>query len=338
MEIRERGPLSAAALDLLHTGVAPALGTPSVADPLGDDDFQLALFLLYELHYRGLPGVDDRMEWHPGLLAFRESLELPFELALRDRFDRPTTCEPIAQQLQDTINDDDAPSLSSFLSREGTAEMYREFLIHRSAYHLREADPHSFGIPRLRGKPKVALLEIQSDEYGGGDLTWMHSVLFAGTMAGLGLDSTEGAYIDRLPGVTLATMNLMSLFALHRRLRGALVGHLATFELTSCIPNRRYADGLRRLGFDRSVTTYFDEHVEADAAHGSIAANDLAGSLIQQDWTMEADVMWGASCLLGLEARWASQLLDAWRSGISSLYEPACLYEPASAEPDAQEH
>ena len=43
----------------------------------------------------------------------------------------------------------------------------------------------------------------------------------------------------------------MSLFGLHRRLRGALVGHLAAFEMTSSIPNRRYGDGLRRLGVRR---------------------------------------------------------------------------------------
>ena len=58
--------------------------------------------------------------------------------------------------------------------------MFREFLMHRSAYHLEEADSHSFAIPRLRGRPKAAMVEIQADEYGGGDATWMHSALFAG--------------------------------------------------------------------------------------------------------------------------------------------------------------
>jgi hypothetical protein len=36
---------------------------PGGADPLADEDLQLALYLCYELHYRGLPEVDERWEW-----------------------------------------------------------------------------------------------------------------------------------------------------------------------------------------------------------------------------------------------------------------------------------
>ncbi|MBF6949154.1 FAD/NAD(P)-binding protein, partial [Acinetobacter baumannii] len=36
-----------------------------------DEDLQLALWLAYELHYRGLEGVDERWEWHPELLWAR---------------------------------------------------------------------------------------------------------------------------------------------------------------------------------------------------------------------------------------------------------------------------
>ena len=297
------------------------LGPPvAVGDPLADDDLHLALYLCYELHYRGLDGVTDSMEWDPALLSFRRGLETAFERGLRVAFGPVPTGRPIDVQLRALIGSDDGPSLSSFLARHGDLEMYREFLMHRSAYHLKEADPHSFGIPRLRGRSKLALIEIQRDEYGGGDLEWMHSGLFAQAMRGLGLDDHEGAYIDRLPGSTLATTNLMSLFGMHRRLRGALVGHLAVFEMTSCIPNRRYGDGLRRLGFGPEVTAYFDEHVEADAAHGAIAANDMAGSLVCDEPELSADVLFGAAALLGLDGRVASRLIDAWSGGTCSLY------------------
>ncbi|NEE44162.1 iron-containing redox enzyme family protein, partial [Streptomyces sp. SID8455] len=53
-----RGPLSGAVIDALRTGAdhpAPAVGD---ADPFGDD-LQLALYILYELHYQGFEGVDD---------------------------------------------------------------------------------------------------------------------------------------------------------------------------------------------------------------------------------------------------------------------------------------
>ncbi len=320
-----RGPLSAAALRMLCAEPAES-PTVAVGDPLANDDLHLALFVCYESHYRSIDGVVDSMEWDPTLLRFRAALEAVFEHALRSAFAPMPTCEPIDVQLRTLIAADDGPSLSAHLARHGTADMFREFAIHRSLYHLREADPHSFAIPRLRGRAKLALLEIQHDEYGGGQEEWMHSTLFATTMRGLGLDDAEGAYLDRLPGTTLATMNLMSLFGLHRRLRGALVGHLAAFEMTSCTPNRRYGDGLRRLGFGEIVTRYFDEHVEADAAHASIAANDLAGSLLVQEPLLDLDVLFGAAALLGLEARVSSHLLSAWRQGWSSLY--GVLLEP----------
>ena len=125
-------------------------------------------------------------------------------------------------------------------------------------------------------------------------------------MEALGLDARYGAYLDRLPAATLATVNLMSLFGLHRRLRGAIVGHLALFEMTSSIPNRRYAAGLRRLGIDDpAATEFFDEHVEADAVHEEIAAVDLAGGLARSEPELAADILWGASALVAVEGSWA---------------------------------
>src|SRR5579859_3305638 len=111
-------------------------------------------------------------------------------------------------------------------------------------------------------------------------------------MRALGLNSEYGAYLDLIPGVTLATVNLMSMLGLHRRWLAAIVGHLALFEMTSSIPNRRYADGLRRLGFGRDATLFFDEHVVADAAHEQVAAVDLAGGLVKQDPTTAPALMW----------------------------------------------
>jgi hypothetical protein len=99
----------------------------------------------------------------------------------------------------------------------------------------------------------------------------MHSTLFAATMAALGLDPTYGAYLDRLPGATLATVNLVSMFGLHRRWRAALVGHLAVFEMTSVEPMERYSRALARMGIGPEGRRFYDVHVAADARHGVIA-------------------------------------------------------------------
>jgi Iron-containing redox enzyme len=214
---------------------------------------------------------------------------------------------------------DDGPSLSQYVERDAGLDEVRELMIHRSAYQLKEADPHSWAIPRLFGRPKAALIEVQADEYGGGRAERIHAQLFAEAMQAVGLDPAYGAYLDRIPGVTLATVNLMSFCGLRRERLGAIVGHLALFEITSSVPNRRYADGIRRLGFDGKATEFFDEHVLADAVHENIAAVDLAGGLARQQPQLAGDILWGARALVFLEASWARHLLEAWEASRTSL-------------------
>ena len=93
---------------------------------------------------------------------------------------------------------DERPSRSLYLGATHQ-EQVLEFVIHRSAYQLKEADPHSWALPRLSGKPKAALVEVQADEYGGGRPERIHAQLFAESMEALGLDSTYGAYLDSSP-------------------------------------------------------------------------------------------------------------------------------------------
>ena len=111
--------------------------------------------------------------------------------------------------------------------------------------------------------------------------------------------------------------------AIHTALEN--VGHLALFEMTSSIPNRRYGDGLRRLGYDGAATEFFDEHVLADAVHENIADVDLAGGLASQRPDLSSQILWGARALVFCEGRWAAHLLEAWESGRSSLLAQPAL-------------
>ncbi|MGH2839427.1 MAG: iron-containing redox enzyme family protein [Solirubrobacteraceae bacterium] len=300
-----------------------AAPVPSAQDPLSDDDLQLALYLCYELHYRGLPGVAPEWEWEPSLLGLRRELEACFVAGLHAVVPvppAPDSPDDMDLALRAIADAEEGPSLSRFLERHATLEQMLEFVVHRSAYQLKEADPHSWALPRLAGAPKAAFIQIQADEYGGGRADRIHAQLFADAMDELGLDARYGAYIDSVPGVTLATVNLMSLFGLHRRHLGAIVGHLAVFEMTSSLPNARYARALRRLGASERATDFFDEHVEADAIHENIAAVDLAGGLARQDPALTEDILWGAATLVELDARFARHLLEAWDAGNSSLH------------------
>ena len=331
-----RGPLTAVLLHELRqpAGRLPPIVLPETAEPIADEDVQLALYVLYELHYRGFDGVDERWEWQPSALALRSVLEDIFEGGLFTAIGPPDDEPGLQPEGMDVAlraiagANDDGPSLSSHLEHEGTREQFREFAVHRSAYQLKEADPHSWAIPRLFGPPKAALVEIQADEYGGGDPERVHALLFAGAMKALGLDPAYGVYLDAIPGLTLATVNLMSLMGLHRRWRGGIAGHLALFEMTSSIPNGRYARGLRRLGLD-AATSFFDEHVEADAVHENIAAVDLAGGLARAEPELAGQILWGARALAELDARWGRHLLDCWERGVSSLSAPIPSTAPA---------
>src|SRR5689334_10590395 len=317
-----RGPVSEAVLGALVGRPGPVSVPPLCGgDPLADDDLQLALYACYELHYRSFAGVDEAWEWDPRLLTVRAELEAVFEAAMR-RAVTVAAVEPeaVEAELRRMVADDDGPPLSRALERRAGMEQFREFMVHRSAYQLKEADPHSWAVPRLAGRAKEALVEVQADEYGGGRPGRMHASLFAASMRAVGLDDTYGAYLDAIPGTTLATVNLMSLLGLHRRLRGGIVGHLAVFEMTSPEPNRRYGNGLRRLGFGPEATEFFDEHVEADAVHEAVAAHDLAQGLAVAEPDLVGDILFGAAALLQLEARFAGHLLGRWAAGRSSLH------------------
>ena len=323
-----RGPLSEHLCHLLlQQPRSFALPLEALGDHLEDEDLQLALHICYGLHYDGFAGVSEEWEWAPGLLQLLKCLESRFLEILRreSRIRRvgpggEVNVSELSKQLRTLLTWEGGPSLSAYLCDDGDRDELREFVIHRSIYQRKEADPHTWAIPRLRGRAKSALVHLQTDEYGSGRPQRSHAELFATTMVALDLDPSPGAYIDQVPGVTLATDNLVSFFGLHRRWRGALVGHLAVFEMTSVVPMSRYASAVRRILGDERAAEFFDVHVEADVAHGHIAATELVTGLAESDEEAAGDILFGAAALLGLELRFATHLLARWAEGASSLY------------------
>ncbi len=84
-----RGPLSAAVIAYLRGGgPLPRPADAEAADPYGDD-LQLALYLCYELHYRGFAGVPPDTEWDPDLLRVRAALERRFPVRAAVRHPGP---------------------------------------------------------------------------------------------------------------------------------------------------------------------------------------------------------------------------------------------------------
>ncbi|MEW2078716.1 MULTISPECIES: iron-containing redox enzyme family protein [unclassified Streptomyces] len=315
-----RGPLSSAVEDHLRaTGPLPP-DEEIAAAPVYGDDFQLALYLCYELHYRGFAGVAADREWDPELLRVRAALEDRFLTALRaDARRHDGVEEALADILVEPV---DGTGVSHFLRDKGELWHMREYAAQRSLYHLKEADPHAWVLPRLWGRAKAAMAAVEFDEYGGGRADRVHARLFADLMTDLGLDTTYGRYLDAACAELLVTVNLMSLFGLHRSLRGALVGHFATVEITSSPGSRRLAEAMRRTGAGPAAEHFYDEHVEADAVHEQVVRHEVVAGLLEVEPHLAADIAFGVDATVFAEDRLGDRLLADWSAGRSSLRTP----------------
>lgn len=319
-----RGPLSESVLGALagRGTRLPEAGTIHHADPYGDD-LQLLLYVLYELHYRGFAGADERLEWDPALLGVRAAAEDVFLDALRrdGGSGRTDVAEAIDALLLEPVGDD-GRSVSHYLQRGGELWQLREYAAVRSLYHLKEADPHLWVVPRLRGRAKASMVAVEFDEFGAGRAEDIHAQLFADLMGDLGLDPRYGRYLDAAPAQALATVNMMSLFGLHRRLRGALVGHFAAVEITSPPGSRRLAAALRTVGAGPAAQRFYDEHVEADAVHEQVVRHEVIDGLLEDEPELAADIVLGIEATGHLEGLLADHLLAAWRAGRTVLRTP----------------
>ncbi|MFE7561614.1 iron-containing redox enzyme family protein [Kitasatospora sp. NPDC057500] len=325
-----RGPLSEAVLALVTAGPPGADGAGRRpggdrwedavrdSDPWGEDH-QLALHLCYELHDRGLPGVHPGWEWDPGLLALRRTLERPFLAAVRAAT-RPVP--PLAETVDRLLTATGDSGPSAYLETEGERWQAREYLVHRSVYHLKEADPQLWLLPRIHGPAQAVLMTVTFDEYGAGRPENAHALLFARMMADLGLEPAYGHYLDAVPAPALAVVNLMTLFGLHRALRGAAVGQFAAIEISSPPGAARLAAALERLGAGPDGTLFYREHVEADAVHEQLVRRGVIDELAAAEPGLAEDIAFGLAAAGTVDDRFGAHVLDHWRAGRSSLRSP----------------
>jgi hypothetical protein len=213
----------------------------------------------------------------------------------------------------------DGTGVSHFLCHEGEWRHVREYFVHRSIYHHKEADPHAWVIPRLTGQAKASLVAVEFDEFGGGRGEQMHSQLYVDLLAGAGLATGYLSYLDSTPAAMIAVVNMMSLFGLRRSLRGALVGHFAAAEITTPPSAQRMVKALDRLSADPACLRFFTEHVEADAVHEQVMRRDVIGDLLAREPELTEAVVFGVQATELLEDRFGNSVLAAWRAGRSSL-------------------
>ncbi|CAB4685491.1 MAG: iron-containing redox enzyme family protein [Actinobacteria bacterium] len=311
---RARGAFGADLFTAMRAG-DPTLLDPS-AKPEHDEDAAIALWALYELHYRGFDDVDARLEWDADLLRARGALEADLETRLRSRYESPDLPDVASTDFATAffafVEEHDGASLAAHVQTRADQAQVLELLRLRSVYHLKETDPTAWVVPRLPARAQASLVELMYDEYGTGDPRRLHAQLFADGLAACGLSADYGAYVDEAPLEVLEQNNAMSLFGLHRRLRGAALGHLAAFEASSSLPSRRLVQGLQRLEMPAAMSRYYAEHVEADAVHEQLAVRTMCGSLVEEQPRLLDDVYFGAFSCLDLEDRLARRLLATW--------------------------
>jgi hypothetical protein len=316
-----RGPLSAMVVSALQRQSGTLGATPPLShlDVLSDDDFQLALYLCYEMNYCGLAIAE--WEWDPGLLNFRTELERIFVERLRDEIGHAAPKFPleVMAALDDLVADCATSSLTTYLSQSGTVEQFREFCVHRSAHQQRTLDSERRAILGRTDADQTVGVAIQFDEFGSGDAARIRANFLGAAMTALGLDPSYGSYLEILPGVTLATANLSSLFALHPRWRAALVGHLAVCELTSMESMERYGRALYRFGMGPVGRRFSQVDVVVDARRPVLARNQIVAGLLGAGPQLGADLLFGAGAVMMLEQRFGDHLLDAWTEDRSSL-------------------
>ena len=273
-----------------------------------DHDAHLALYVLNELHYTGWAGVDDAWEWDSTVVRWRTALAEWFEHSLWAALGSELA-DPAAEVRR--LLALDGPSTSRYLAEEGTLDQLVESMILRTPYHGKEADPHTFVIPRLSGSVKRALCDIQAGEYGVGHAR-SHAELFADALVDLGIDPTPNAHIDLCTGPSLATSNLVSLGALRRRLRGVVLGQLSLFEMDSVVPNGRMVECVDRLGCSDRVRWFFQVHVMADAEHEVQAERAFLIDYPQQEPVQVDNLLLGMRAQSLIDSHLAADLTARW--------------------------
>jgi hypothetical protein len=282
--------------------------------PASDSDLQLALDVCYELHFLSFRGVDPRWEWDSELLELRSAMEAAFlgEIGIELGPAPDVNPDRMAAELRSLRPHPETLELTSWIEQRADLDQLREALIHRSPEALRTPDPYLLSIPRLRRTEWEALDAIETSERP-------RQELFACALHSFGLDARRGAYRDLLPGETLATLNLLSMFSLRRQARGALAGRLAMRHALVPAEDLAFSRAMRRLGINGDGAAYFEAST-APAAQGAEAATlRLAAALAREEPSLAPDIIFGARAHLLAEKNFAEWLTGKWGAGQSSL-------------------
>jgi hypothetical protein len=189
--------------------------------------------------------------------------------------------------------------LFPWLAEEATAEEFRFYLQQEAAGEAGFDDLVALTQVKVPAVPKMELANNYWDEMGRGNPRGMHGPMLDGVVEELGLEPA----IETTAWESLALANGMTAMATSRRYAWHSVGALGAIELTAPGRSRAVADGLKRLGFGKSITRYFDLHAVLDVKHSEDWNAKVITPLVAEDPRRATAIAEGALIRLTAGAR-----------------------------------
>lgn len=264
-------------------------------------DLQLALYVGYELHHRGFAGVDPRWEWDPGVLQLRARLEESFGTALREGVGDVSE-HKVVDEIRRLFKQ--RPVLADHLREQGTWPQLREYFAQRSVHRLKTDDSRAWATH--------AMTPAQSSS-ATADGSAPHS--FAEVLKAAGLDPGYLRYLNDVSAEALALVNMMSMFGLHRNLRGAAAGQMLATKIAVRRASGALVDALVRVAAPAPCVQFYRAHT----GPASKARCDTVGALLEREPELESDVVLGIRAFELIEDRFATRLVTCWTEGRTSL-------------------
>jgi hypothetical protein len=180
----------------------------------------------------------------------------------------------------------------------------REYFVQRSVHRLKIDDAGAWAT--------YAMTPAEFDRSVSGAPERTPSCRFADVLTAAGLDASYLHYLGEVTPEALALVNMMSMFGLHRNLRGAATGQVVATKITIRRSSAGLVDALLRLGAPQPCVQFYRDHA------GSPRRATVDG-LLEREPELEPDVVLGIRAFEVLEERFASRLLTCWADGGSSL-------------------
>jgi hypothetical protein len=189
--------------------------------------------------------------------------------------------------------------LFDWLANEARAEDFGVFLTQEAAGEAGFDDLTALTQVKMPATAKMELANNYWDEMGRGNPKGMHGPMLDGLVEELGLEPS----IENTVWESLALANAMTAMASSRRYAWHSIGALGAIELTAPARSRATADGLKRLGYGKSISRYFDLHAVLDVKHSQDWNEKVIAPLVSEDPRRAVAMAEGALIRLNAGAR-----------------------------------